>query len=84
MLIAQVMRDEIGTEFVVSISGVVEDKKQIWCRIVHGKYAGVEGRLLADMYDTLKVGDRCTVRLASVKPAYGFIDFTLAPVQDEQ
>src|SRR5262249_55701376 len=69
---AVLLRSRIGDLFDAVISGVTD--RGVWVRLAHPQ---VEGKV-----DTrsrhVDVGDRVRVRLASVDPERGFIDFYLA------
>lgn len=77
MLLAKVMMPEVGSSFDASISGCTRSSKQVWVRILRGPYAGVEGRLWSEDFDTCKVGVDVRVRLRKVDPKKGYIDFDL-------
>jgi exoribonuclease-2 len=68
---AVLLRDKIGDVFDGVISGVTS--RGTWVRVSHPQ---VEGKILGQAH--VDVGDRVRVRLRSVNPEEGFIDFELA------
>jgi exoribonuclease R len=68
---AVVLKQRIGEVFDAVVSGVTD--QGVWVRVSHPQ---VEGKLAAVRH--VDVGDRIRVRLTSVDPEQGFIDFELA------
>jgi exoribonuclease-2 len=69
---AVVLRRRMGEVFQGIVSGVTS--RGTWVRVSHPE---VEGKLIGDTRDA-DVGDHVQVRLVSVDPEHGFIDFALA------
>jgi exoribonuclease-2 len=68
---AAMLRPRVGQEFDAVVSGI--NASGLWVRLLHPP---VEGKLLGDAKH-LDVGHRVRVRLESVNPERGFIDFEL-------
>ena len=68
---AVLLQPRLGEVFSGVVTGVTD--RGTWVRISHPQ---VEGKVL-EAYRTCDVGDRVRVRLASVDPEHGFIDFEL-------